>query len=446
MISFFGTTIAAASPWTLLGIPCALGFLVYIFRVRGTANHAVVSSLLFLKELPRRPVGRKTFVPPLQFWLELAILTLLVLAVSGLYMARSGRHVAIVVDSSLSMGAIYGAGGTRLDHAKRIAILDIERASASTTYTIFASSKELTPLSQPNESPTDAIRTLQGVPQSYRPDSLQEHLNSLVGDSHYDALWLYTDSEMESHQQSHRLVVNQIHLDASTTTNAWIQGIQVEGSDAIKVKLGFGGSSPKDGLLEGECFEPPSSSPKKMPAKTVRLTPQEGATTTLTPASTHWSYCRVHIKLQDASLFDALPIDNEGWISRASSEPAVHVVSALSPEQLGLAKVKTIAASVDIQRGDKKRLPTIYHRVSPPMIPTAPSLVILPPEGALPWGGAVRNQVARRNEVTRWDASHPVLQYVNPSLVTFPEARPLECPPSATPILFSAAGPITCAG
>ncbi len=152
MISLFGTTIAAASSWLLLGIPCAIGFLVYIFRVRGTTNQAIVSSLLFLKDLPRRPVGRKTFVPPLQFWLELAILTLLILAVAGIYLSRPGKHVAIVVDSSLSMGALYGAGGTRLDQAKRIATLDIERAPASTTYTIFAASKELLPLSKPNES------------------------------------------------------------------------------------------------------------------------------------------------------------------------------------------------------------------------------------------------------------------------------------------------------
>jgi len=446
MISIFGSTIAATSPWLLLGIPCAIGFLVYIFRVRGTAHQAVVSSLIFLKELPRRPVGRKTFVPPLQFWLELAILTLLILAVSGLYLARSGKHIAVVVDSSLSMGALYGAGGTRLDQAKRIATLDIERAPSSTTYTIFASSKDLIPLSQSNESSTDAITTLQGAKQSHRPDALQQHLASLVGDQHYDAVWVYTDREVENSQPSQRLIVNQIPLDPSTSTNAWIQGIQVEGTDALKVKLGYGGTSPKDAVVEGECFEGPTSPPTKLSAKTARLTPHEVTTTTLTPPPGDWSYCRVHIKLQDPSLFDALPIDNEGWITRASSEPTIHLVSSLSPEQLGLTKVKAITVSVDAQKGDIAKLPTIYHRVSPSAVPMTPSLVVLPPPGALPWGGSALTQGAQRTEVTRWDVSHPVLQYANPSLVTFPEVRPLECPPSATPILFSSVGPIACAG
>ena len=446
MISLFGTTIAAASPWLLLGIPCALGFLVYIFRVRGTANQAVVSSLLFLKELPRRPIGRKTFVPPLQFWLELAILSLLVLAVSGLYLARSGNHIAIIVDSSLSMGALYGAGGTRLDQAKRIATLDIERAPASTTYTIFASSKDLIPLSQNHESSTDAITTVQGARQSHRPDALQQHLASLLGDSHYDGVWVYTDREVERHQPSQRLIVNQIPLDPSTSTNAWIQGIHLEGTHSIKVKLGYGGSAPKDGVVEGECFESPTSAPLKLQSKIVRLTPHEGTTTTLTPVRSEWSYCRVHIKLEDAALFDALPIDNEGWITRSSSEPTVRLVSALSADQLGLTTIKTIAISADDKTADSKKLPTIYHRVSPSVIPTTPSLVVFPPGGALPWGGTVLSQSARGKEVTRWDASHPVLQYVNPSLVTFPEVHPLECPSSATPILSASVGPIACAG
>ena len=446
MISIFGTTIAAASPWLLLGIPCAIGFLVYIFRVRGTAHQAVVSSLLFLKELPRRPVGRKTFVPPLQFWLELGILILLLLAVAGLYLARSGKHIAVVVDSSLSMGALYGAGGTRLDQAKRIATLDIERAPASTTYTIFASSKELTPLSQPNESSTDALTTLQGTRQSHRPDALQQHLASLVGNPHYDAVWVYTDRDLEKSQPSQRLIVNQVPLDPSTSTNAWIHGIQLEGTDALKVQLGYGGTSTKEALVEGECFQNPASAAVKLSPKTARLTPHEVTTTTLTSPQADWSYCRVHIKLQDASLFDALPIDNEGWVTRASSEPSVHLVSSLSPDQLGLTKVKAIAVSVDDQNGAATKLPTIYHRVSPPSVPTTPTLVVLPPGGALPWGGAALDQGAQRKEVTRWDGSHPLLQYVNPSLVIFPEVRPLECPPSAAPILFSSVGPIACAG
>jgi hypothetical protein len=154
----------------------------------------------------------------------------------------------------------------------------------------------------------------------------------------------------------------------------------------------------------------------------------------------------VHIKLQDSSLFDALPLDNEGWIAHEPTEPSVNLVSSLSAEQLGFTKVKTITVSTETQKDSSQKLPTIYHRTVPQTVPTTSSLVVFPPVGALPWGGTVETQGAQGREVTRWDASHPVLQYVNPSLVTFPEVRPLECPPSATPILFSIGGPIACAG
>jgi hypothetical protein len=447
MISLLGTTIAATSPWLLLGIPCAIGFLVYIFRVRGTAHQAVVSSLLFLRELPRRPIGRRTFVPPLQFWLELAILILLLLAVSGLYLAHSGKHIAVVIDSSLSMGALYGAGGTRLDQAKRIATLDIERAPSSSTYTIFASSKELTPISEPHDSSNDALIAVQGARQSHRADALQHHLASLMTDPQYDAVWVYTDQPFANYRPSPRLVINQLPIDPSTSTNAWIQNVQVvrdASGELLKVTLGYGGASAKDALVEGECYSEAGSASAKIAAKTVRLTPNESTTTTLTPARTTWSYCRVHTKLQDSSLFDALPLDNEGWVTRTSSESSVRLVSSLSPEQLGLNKVKTVAIASDPQQGDS--LPTIYHRAAPSKVPSTATLVVLPPSGPLPWGGEVLNQAPAARDVTRWDSSHPLLHYINPSLVTFPDMRILECPASATPILFSAAGPIACAG
>jgi hypothetical protein len=121
-------------------------------------------------------------------------------------------------------------------------------------------------------------------------------------------------------------------------------------------------------------------------------------------------------------------------------------VSSLSAEQLGLTKVKTITISKEKPKDSSVKLPTIYHRTVPQSVPTTPSLVVFPAVGALPWGGSVMPNRAQAREVTRWDSSHPLLQYVNPSLVSFPEVHPLECPPSSTPILFSTGGPIACAG
>lgn len=444
MISLFGATLSATSPWMLLAIPAAVSLLVYIFRVRGTAQSAVVSSLFFLKDLPRRPVGRKVFVPPLQFWLELAILTLLILAASGLLLTRSGKHVAVVVDSSLSMGALYGSGGTRLEQAKRIASLDLSRAPESTNYTVFSSSNDLTQLSADHDSPSDALTAVKSVTQSHRADALSDHVHSLLLDPSYDSVWVYTDRELQSAQTSPRLICNQIPVEPATQTNAWIKGVQRRTNDTLSVSIGYGGATPRDALVDGECYAADSQAPNKIAARTVRLSPQESTTAELTAPSSRWAYCRVHVRLQDASLFDSLPLDNEGWISHSSSSSAIRVESSLTPEQLGLSRIPSMTF---IEQGAQpgESLPTIFHRIAPASIPSTGTLVVMPPVGALPWGGKALEQGAN-GQITRWNDSHPLLTYVKPALIMLRDARTLECPPSASPILFSASGAVACAG
>lgn len=445
MISLFGATLSATSPWMLLAIPAAVSLLVYIFRVRGTAQSAVVSSLLFLKELPRRPIGRKVFVPPLQFWLELAILVLLILAASGLLLTRSGKHVAVVVDSSLSMGALYGSGGTRLEQAKRIASLDLTRASDSTNYTVLSSTNELTPLSAAHDSSSDALTAVKSVTQSYRADALSEHVQSLLLDPMYDAVWVYTDRELQGGPPSSRLIVNQLPVEPATQTNAWIKDVQKKGGDMLSVSIGYGGSTPRDALVDGECYNAGATSASKIAPRTVRLTPQESATTELVVPKSSWTYCRVHVRLQDASLFDSLPLDNEGWIAHTVPSSSIRVVGPLAPEQLGLVTIPSMTfTTARAEPGEEP--PTIYHRQSPSIAPTNATLVVMPPAGELPWGGSVLEKESKGSEITRWDDSHPLLAYVKPALITLRDARILECPPSATPILFSASGAVACAG
>ena len=445
MISLFGTTIAATSPWLLLGLPCAVGLLVYVFRVRGTAHQAVVSSLLFLQELPRRPIGRKVFVPPLQFWLELAILSLLILATAGLFFARSGKHVAIVLDSSLSMGALYGSGGTRLEQAKRIAALDLDRAVDSTTYSVFSSAAQLSPLSAQHDAASDALTAIQSAAQSYRADALQEHVSSLLADPSYDAVWVYTDRELRSTLPSPRLIVNQLPIDPAVQTNAWIKGVQRDDDATLSVRIGYGGASKRDALVDGECYNEDSNTPVKIAPQKVILAPNQQAIAHLTPSQATWAYCRVHVRLQDASLFDSLPLDNEGWIAQSQSTPSIHVASSLTPQQLGLSKIPHASFTAAPPEASAE-LPTIFHRQQPLREPTTPSLVVLPPVGDLPWGGAVAERAPQARDITRWESSHPILAYVNPSVITLPEVHPLECPITSTPILFSTAGPIACAG
>lgn len=445
MISLLGTSFGAASPWLLLALPCALGFLVYIFRVRGSSNQTIVSSLLFLKNLPLRPVGRKTFVPPLQFWLELAIISLLILASAGLFTARSGKHIAVVIDSSLSMGALYGTGGTRLDQARRMAGLDITQ-SPTASFSIFSSSTELLLLSQPRDGALEAAAAAQSVPQSYRADALQEHVTTLINDSSYDAVWVYTDHELLNPAASPRLVSNSLPIDPTAQTNAWIQGLQhetTESSPSITADVGYIGAVDRSARVDGSCFDTQGAELFTLPPQTLILSRGHTSHVTLSLPSTTWSYCNVHVRLQDASLFDSLPLDNEGWIAHRSSQGNVALHSELSTQALGLTSIPSLG--IEAASSDSRSAPAIYHRLAPSALPTTSTLVVLAPTGPLPWGGASLQDTDAR-EVSRWDESHPILTYVKPSLLLLSDIRPLECPPTATPILFSSRGPLLCAG
>lgn len=443
MISVLGTSIGAASPWLLLALPCALGFLVYIFRVRGSSNQTIVSSLIFLKNLPLRPVGRKTFIPPLQFWLELAIISLLILAAAGLFTAKSGKHIAVVIDSSLSMGALYGTGGTRLDQAKRMAAHDIA-LSPTSSFSVFASSADLLSLSEPRQGSFDAAATAQSTSQSYRADSLQSHVTSLANDGSYDGVWIYTDHEVRNPSATARIVSNSLPIDPTAQTNAWIQNIQADTTtSSVHAEIGYIGSADRDARVDAGCFDTTGAQLYSLPSQTIRLSRTHTSKATFSTPNTTWAYCNVRVRLQDTSLFDSLPLDNEGWVAHHLSHRTVALHGSLTVDALGLSTIPTL--SISQSSGESTNGPSIYHRLSPAEIPTAPTLLVFPPTGPLPWGGAALQDTDAR-EVTRWDASHPILTYVKPSLLLLSDIRPLECPPTATPILFSPRGVLLCAG
>ncbi|MEY4700562.1 MAG: hypothetical protein RL326_749, partial [Pseudomonadota bacterium] len=128
MITIFGTSLAASAPWLLLAIPIATSILIYTFRARGPSAPTVTSSLFLLSKLPLALPARRSFLPPLQFWLELAAFLLLSLSAAGLTASSVGERVAIVIDSSTSMSAPTSSQSTRLETAKRLAQADVAKS------------------------------------------------------------------------------------------------------------------------------------------------------------------------------------------------------------------------------------------------------------------------------------------------------------------------------
>jgi hypothetical protein len=124
----------------IYGLSLALLILIYLrSRPRPTIE---VSSLMLFDEAPAPLASVRHFrIDPL-FWLEMATLTALTLAIAGLYVMRPrtpghGRIHALVFDLGAGMSAREGSG-TRLDEARRDAMEIINQAPVGDEFSVIA--------------------------------------------------------------------------------------------------------------------------------------------------------------------------------------------------------------------------------------------------------------------------------------------------------------------
>lgn len=465
MISLFGSSIGALSPWFLTAIPCGAALLVYIFRRKGVANPQITSSLFLLRQLPEYLPSRKRFIPPLQFWLELIACILLALAVSGIFSAQTGEQIAIVIDNSKSMAALQVSGDTRLESARRIAQSDIATSPSTSRFTLLTTNTRgsLTPNTSkdhsqdaPAESASHTLATLKTVAQSYEPDRLQPLLDTLAASKNYDAVWVYTDKERAGQDVNPRIKVITIPADTTSLSNAWIDSVthkvlNQSGSKEVgqlTVTISSAGQGAQSIKASAICTDRASGSTFSLAPVPVLFRASTTSTVSLGPLEAPWSYCRVQLQSDTSQSKDAITLDDEAWITRSSSQGAITLFSALSPKELGLTSLPYEVAAADTLSNSRNATQAICHRTLPERkTPTIPNLIVMPPSGSKLWSnGSVAPSELRALEVTRWDTSHPLMQYVQPALLSIPSATILTCPDSAKPILFASAGALACAG
>jgi hypothetical protein len=457
MISVFGTSLGATAPLLLLGVPLATALLVYVYRNQGTSKHAVVSTLLFLRELPNRPTSRKKFEPPLQFWIELAALSLLSLAAAGLFLANTGSTIAIVIDQSLSMQAPGKDGATRFETVKRLAVADLTNSLPTTRFSVFSAHSTLTPISSAKVSALEAASVISALNTLQTEDRLQNHLNSLINGGQYDSVWVYTDRVLEASTMPPKLRIVSVTGDVGgrPVANLWLRNLTPktsEGKTYLSATLQEVGTPTLPVTLSTFCYDSSTgapSRPRMLPDVTIEVHNGVPITTQLGPLDFSWSHCRVVAASGSTNASDLLADDNDGWVTSESVVSRVELTGPLSPEQLKIGRlgsVSVVASPRDASTQPGAPLPKIIHRSSVSSEPESPTLMVFPQPGPLPWGGAVRESESRATEMSRWDNAHPVLTYVNPTLLDIRATRLVSCPPSATPLLTTTAGTVACVG
>jgi hypothetical protein len=144
----------------LWGISIAILLAIYL-RSRSRPTLEVSSLLLFDQAAAPAARVRHLRIDPL-FWLEMAVLGALTLALGGLYVrtvraAAQGRNRALVFDLAAGMGAREG-DGTRLDVAKQQALAMVNAAPERDRFSIIGYALEAEMI-HPETANRDAIRS-----------------------------------------------------------------------------------------------------------------------------------------------------------------------------------------------------------------------------------------------------------------------------------------------
>jgi len=211
---------------TLFGIPfgvsnLALGSLLFLtpllilaYFKKKPRKIKSVPSLFFLKQLKERPQIRKTLKLPIRFFLELIALLLLGISATGPFFLKTGSHVAILFDNSMSMGIQESRGSDqtpqRIFLAKEALTSYLSTYGEETTFSLYHTTPrvELDMEGISKVAILDALKKLQVYPAQ---DQLESAIPLLRSKPNYDQLLVVTDRNHSIQENITFLTVGKPH-------------------------------------------------------------------------------------------------------------------------------------------------------------------------------------------------------------------------------------------
>ena len=265
MSAFFANP-GLLNPLYLLALGAVPLLLLAYFRKKRQQSHRV-SSLFLFSQLPERPIRRKRVKPPLRAYLELLILSLLVLAAAGLYLDRKSEHVAIIIDTSLSMSAGNGSA-TRFDQAKS-KLGEFLNEAESSRFHLFASAAQPAAILK-SGSAAQVLDSVSNLTLSSGSDSLEPLLKQLSNEGRFSRIVLLTDRSLEvaydplaetdtdsqlEHIQMGEPAENLFFSDARLSQNK-------AGEKTIEATVHFSGKGSVDSQLALYSLDTPDANPQ----------------------------------------------------------------------------------------------------------------------------------------------------------------------------------------
>jgi hypothetical protein len=417
------------SPWLLTLLPLGLAALVYIYKQRNTTKRVQVSTLLFLKGFSKRAPSRSKFSPPPRFFFELALISLLILAASGLYRSGPSQTIAILIDNSFSMSALEADTdqSTVLDRAIEGVKQELLKMGSDVLVELFTTAPSLLSLTSSVVSAAEAERALQRVAASFSAGEIESGLQRLASGGAYNQIIVFSDrTAIYPERAKDSISFRQMGRLAQMRSNVAIENVSFEPAAEVGAELGqalgyvtatvrsFSEEEISLKILV-ESFDPGSGSFAIISSQEASLPPF--AQTSIQAAGSARAYRVLLTSLKGA---DLLPGDNSAWLSSEVDGRTVILVSEFTPAELGLLRLgnfsfKHIPPASYLGYSPAAEDVFIFHRFVPKEFPDSDSLFILPPERNSLF---VTRHVRQKLDLTHWQENHPLLSYLNLPLLS----------------------------
>ena len=423
------------NPAALYGL-LALPLLLIPYLIRRKPKRVIFSSLLLFAEpgtrAGGRPLGRLRL--PLIFFLQLLLLTLLILALGEPVFSLRASNIAIVLDNSASMQTLENQQ-TRFALAQEKARELLADLGVTGKVDLYLTAPRLEKVRGATFAPAEAASVLAALTPydlADTPIDYQSSLSQMAKERKYDRVFLITDHPAAGQTDTLRVITvgqprDNFAVSSFNISHASLVGSRLEATaevanystkdERIRVALRGGGV-----MIASRDL--PVSAGKTAQATFAGL-----------PA---YPYYEVEIEARDA-----LPVDNR----RFAVPPAAQNLRILgiSPRPQALNSLRSIAGvSLDLiapQEYDKIDRSgyglEIFHYAAPPVLPEKPALFVLPPDNN---PLVDLEKPVSRPAVSSWREPHPLTRYVNFALFRPAFSRPLRPRISGEIIIESPAG------
>lgn len=442
-------------PLSLLAIVPIIAVLVWAFRRHGKGTPTTIGTLFLFDRLSEKPAFRQQFKPPLRFFFELLLLSLLLLAFAGPFFRDTSEEITYLLDNSLSMAArLKSSEKSRLETAKDEVRSRFASLSSRATFSLFKSSPRLEVVASHVSSASELDAALARIRPEYADDNLSDAVTKLRVKYPNHGLRIVSDrlpaEKVEGPPSEDYQLISVVSPSESLENVAVARAQIIRANDSESLMLVKVQTYLKQAAtVQLNIFRLVSVSAKIQEVR-VRTFDEEFESGSdsrdieIQNIDPSYAY-RISVSIEGER--DKFPFDDSFWVTEQNSPVSGVIVSSRSAKALGVSEIfgkgVNVLAPDTVDKFKEKPDWIVFDRLPVLTLPESPSIHILP---------SVESSVIRVQPLSpvivfsSWESEHPLFRYLNFSAFTLKGASTLETPPWTRSLLRTADGSILAAG